>query len=564
MDDVRPEPPFPFRIRIGVTGHRRLPHAGDLAARIDEALDVHVPGLLGPAGVSIRASTRTPLEFTVVTPLAEGADRLVAETALKRADTTIEVVLPLTVEDYVEDFATDASRAEFRRLMARARRPISLRETPLADEFGPGELVEARERAYEDVGRHVVRHCDVLLALWGGETARGKGGTADTVAYARSIGRPVVVIDTDRPFGIEVHAGDGIRTDTFAQIDAFNAFDMSALDVTAYVESIYSDLFDSESGRSLSADLTSTVRRRLLPHYARASAIAKRNQGLYMLAGSVAYSFAALAVATVAMGALFLKGEPLVFVVEFLVLATSCVLVLVANHRRAHRRWLEHRFLAERLRVACLVAACGLEVSSLGVPPQHGTGPRPGGWMEMVFAEAWSRMPMMAGCAAGSCVGVSTFVKEAWIEDQIAYHEAKARRNERLSRRIEVGGIVVFCVALTAPLLHLVLFNPVDLLGAAVGPRGEELFAGVLTLCALVLPALGAALGGIRAHREYSRLAKRSEDMVAALQNLHDSLERARTPKQLESVVHEAEQLMLSEVQDWVSLTTFSVLEYVA
>jgi hypothetical protein len=564
MDDVRPEPPFPFRIRIGVTGHRHLPHAEELAARIDEALDVHVIRLLGSASGLIQKSARTPLAFTVLTPLAEGADRLVAEVTLKRADARIEVVLPLTVEDYIEDFATDASRAEFRRLLARARRPISLREAPLADEFEPGELVEARERAYEDVGRHVVRHCDVLLALWGGETARGKGGTADTVAYARSIGRPVVVIDTDRPFGIEVHAGDGIRTDTFAQIDAFNAFDMPAVDVTSYVESIYRDLFDNESGRSLSPDLKSTVRRRLLAHYARASTIAKRSQSLYMLAGSVTYSFAALAVATVAMGALFLKGEPLVFVVEFLVLVTSFVLVLVANHRRAHRRWLEHRFLAERLRVASLVAACGLEVSSLSVPPQHGTRPRPGGWMEMVFAEAWGRMPTMTGCAAGSCVGVSAFVKKAWIEDQITYHEAKARRTERLSRRIELGGLIVFSLALTAPLLHLVLFNPINVLGAAVGPGGEEFFGGVLTLCALVLPAIGAALGGIRTHREYSRLAKRSEDMVAGLQNLHDSLERVRTPKQLDTVIREAEQLMLSEVQDWVSLTTFSVLEYVA
>jgi hypothetical protein len=184
--------------------------------------------------------------------------------------------------------------------------------------------------------------------------------------------------------------------------------------------------------------------------------------------------------------------------------------------------------------------------------------------MEMVFAEAWGRMPTMTGCAAGSCVGVSAFVKKAWIEDQITYHEAKARRTERLSRRIELGGLIVFSLALTAPLLHLVLFNPINVLGAAVGPGGEEFFGGVLTLCALVLPAIGAALGGIRTHREYSRLAKRSEDMVAGLQNLHDSLERVRTPKQLDTVIREAEQLMLSEVQDWVSLTTFSVLEYVA
>ena len=37
-----------------------------------------------------------------------------------------------------------------------------------------------------------------------------------------------------------------------------------------------------------------------------------------------------------------------------------------------------------------------------------------------------------------------------------------------------------------------------------------------------------------------------------------------RTPTQLEAIVREAEALMLLEVQDWLSPTSFSVLAYVA
>jgi hypothetical protein len=85
-----------------------------------------------------------------------------------------------------------------------------------------------------------------------------------------------------------------------------------------------------------------------------------------------------------------------------------------------------------------------------------------------------------------------------------------------------------------------------------------------LTFFALVLPAVGAALGGVRAHREYSRLATRSEDMVASLESLSMSFERVRTRGQLEAVVRETEALMLLEVQDWLSLTSLSALEYVA
>ena len=38
---------------------------------------------------------------------------------------------------------------------------------------------------------------DVLIAVWDGEPARGRGGTAEVVAYARSLGKPVVLIDSN-------------------------------------------------------------------------------------------------------------------------------------------------------------------------------------------------------------------------------------------------------------------------------------------------------------------------------------------------------------------------------
>ena len=40
-----------------------------------------------------------------------------------------------------------------------------------------------------------VNDADALLALWDGQAARGKGGTADVVDYARSLGKPVIIID---------------------------------------------------------------------------------------------------------------------------------------------------------------------------------------------------------------------------------------------------------------------------------------------------------------------------------------------------------------------------------
>lgn len=54
-----------------------------------------------------------------------------------------------------------------------------------------------RERAYEAAGRYVVDHCDMLLAVWDGRPARGRGGTAEIIAYARRRERPLAVIAAD-------------------------------------------------------------------------------------------------------------------------------------------------------------------------------------------------------------------------------------------------------------------------------------------------------------------------------------------------------------------------------
>jgi hypothetical protein len=76
-----------------------------------------------------------------------------------------------------------------------------------------------------------------------------------------------------------------------------------------------------------------------------------------------------------------------------------------------------------------------------------------------------------------------------------------------------------------------------------------------------VLPGAGAALDGYRAHREYSRLAKRSAGMALELRELAARLDEVRDPEALGNVLREVEQLMLAEVQDWLMLMRFVPVE---
>jgi hypothetical protein len=153
--------------RIGVTGHRKLADVAAIEAGVDAAL----------AAIEARFPNE-PLR--ILSSLAEGADRLVAQRILACSGARLVVVLPLPRFDYMADFESQQSREEFLALVGEAD---ALIEMPAR---------ERRAEAYEQAGRYVVEHSDVLVAVWDGLPARGRGGTAEIVEWARGLGKAVI------------------------------------------------------------------------------------------------------------------------------------------------------------------------------------------------------------------------------------------------------------------------------------------------------------------------------------------------------------------------------------
>ena len=152
--------------RIGVTGHRILTDLEKIEAGVEAAV------------------RRIELKFqgeplTVISALAEGADRIVARHVLARPDAGLTVPLPLAKSDYLADFQSEDSRAEFLSLLQRADR---VEEMPAA---------ATREQAYEAAGQYVLNNSDALIAIWDGRNAQGQGGTGEIVARARHRGLPI-------------------------------------------------------------------------------------------------------------------------------------------------------------------------------------------------------------------------------------------------------------------------------------------------------------------------------------------------------------------------------------
>jgi hypothetical protein len=152
--------------RLGIVGHR--------------VLDPEAREFVAVACSTLIADAQRETKVAGVSALAEGADTLFAEAALS-SGATLEVVRPY--DGYEDEFTTVSQRRRYRALVEAAGRethlPFSTRSTP----------------AYEAAMRRVTHDCDVLVAAWDGTPPRGTGGTADTIRYARSIGRRVIHLD---------------------------------------------------------------------------------------------------------------------------------------------------------------------------------------------------------------------------------------------------------------------------------------------------------------------------------------------------------------------------------
>jgi hypothetical protein len=189
--DRRPPKPR-LVLRVGVSGHlpnKFLPEAQDIVRRrlIDQFAELRTK-----VEALHKANTQffdgTPPELRIVSALAEGADRIVAEAGLENGF-GLDVVLPFPPDLYESDFETQESKDAFRKLLGRNRSALVLDGTKADEDRGP------EKRAYEAGGLVVLRQCDVLISVWDGEEAAGRGGTGRIVQRAVEIGRPVLRFD---------------------------------------------------------------------------------------------------------------------------------------------------------------------------------------------------------------------------------------------------------------------------------------------------------------------------------------------------------------------------------
>ncbi|MEP6834191.1 MAG: hypothetical protein ABJB74_12395 [Gemmatimonas sp.] len=180
-------------LRVGVTANRWREDGEDPDVRIDpanrETLEQSVRQVLTMVSRAVNAAhnrgqrehyyAATPPVIRLISPLAEGGDRIVGSIATTLPQWELYVVSP-------EDISQKPDRDPH----------IPLK--PLWDS-AKGRLTLGGAQLDEDslieVNRRLLWNCDLLVAIWDKRGARGEAGTGNVIQLASELGLPVINID---------------------------------------------------------------------------------------------------------------------------------------------------------------------------------------------------------------------------------------------------------------------------------------------------------------------------------------------------------------------------------
>jgi hypothetical protein len=95
-----------------------------------------------------------------------------------------------------------------------------------AEEIIELPYLTSREESYIAAGNYILDRCDVLIAIWDGQVAKGKGGTGEIVHIARERGLPLAWIQhvqTDHDIDERVHKDENVVRIQFERFSPQNS-----------------------------------------------------------------------------------------------------------------------------------------------------------------------------------------------------------------------------------------------------------------------------------------------------------------------------------------------------
>jgi hypothetical protein len=481
---------------VGFSGHRQLAQSAAIASAV--------------RGVLQSLQKESPGEWLALSSVAIGGDMLFAAEAL-RLNLAWHAILPLPPAEFRADFtAEDWKRVEGLLPESEQVRVIS--------ENG------SREDAYLDCGMETVNGCDVLLAVWDGEPARGKGGTADVILYARELEKPLIIIDATT---LEVRRENFSKFNAHDHnLDYFNRLPAAPIDAADKSANVFHAL----AGIVRFQKKVDVEASRGAPQFRR------------LIAGTVLLHVLATLVAAAALA----FGWHVVALpwIKLLCLLGALGVALVLRYANAHHNWVRCRLAAEISRSA---------LATWGLPR---TAPL---FEDLDLAEFRALMRSLhvlhRRAAAVKPLPMDAF-KSLYlanrVDDQLAYYRRRLQIALPQMARLRVGFWIatVLAIGCTAAYALAETFE-----WHGLPKNATDLMFLFLPIS---LPVVAAAFMSLISVHDLQRRVARYREMEHLLNSSRKQIAFCQTWNSLERIVQRTERALLQEVLEWHSITSFS------
>ncbi|MCF7805111.1 MAG: hypothetical protein K9N46_04505 [Candidatus Marinimicrobia bacterium] len=517
---------IPIQINIGITGHRNLDDIGWINSHLEYFCKDLIQQLQG------EDSFKDIL--TVYSALADGADQIVAENLIKNLDANLNAILPMDKTEYKKEFQSKKAQLNFEKLIKISSRIIV-----------EGDSTE-REEAFLKSGKFIVNNCDILIALWDGKPANGKGGTAEIVSYANEVDKPIFWVNT-QDYSAKYLNSSRQFFEVLKKVNEFNSERIHKKKLKKEVENYKKFVTKKLNELGPTQDGWNEYLRDISPILVKSNMLSTKYHNLYYAAGTSIYLLSTFAILIASLQIIFFPAFVEIISIEVISIILLIVVYWLSRKFNWHHKWLSYRSLTENLRIFLFLKLIGKNVPTIitrsdFILVNDRVNHNFIKYLDSIINKSKVSLPLNK---------TKNILSNLIISEQINYHRKKmssARLKEKLFSRI---GVTLFILTLFSALMHLIHLH---------GEFINKLFAAFT----IGFPTIGAALTAIKNQREYKRDLQRSEKMIEKLAQSSEQLKDVNTLSELDNYLFNLQEILLSEQRNWRFIYKYHELETAA
>jgi hypothetical protein len=420
-----------------------------------------------------------------------------------------ETWLPSFAKRYRESFHTEGSKQKFRAQFENLAAP--------AEPSNPAR--QSAERA--------IQECDVLISIWHPVQGFGDDSAAPLIEFALSIGRTIYWVDPSNGQFRRYDNEDGFLASFLCQ-DAYNGEYLSERDIAAAELAVREQLATHAFDAHLHPRAFDPLLENVLPQMARAELLASRMRNYYVGSGKGIYFLTA---AGIAIGAVvsFYGWNPTWGFLEVLTMILAVALVSYTEFSNTLQRWIDYRFLAERLRASAYLFVAGVSCQSPGPV-------RSSPWTLLALHRIWGQLQPLVPDPA-HLEAVKQFTLDGWVRAQKNWFQTRSGELKTKHKVSMCASISLFLAAGAFASFH----------AARVLPSHHIIWEAF----AIITAAACLSVAGYRGYRVYRPISVEYAEMAQRLDQTDQDVSNAADVKTLTEVLTRAFDTFNVEHQNW-------------